>query len=71
MLESGIISGFNAGTSYAYWAFKTKKRATPSFSAGVGSQFASTYTVNLTHVIAQISNNYSFIAGNSSASSEL
>jgi hypothetical protein len=71
MLESGIISGFNAGTSYAYWAFKTKKRATPSFSAGAGSQFASTYTVNLTHVIAQISNNYSFIAGYSSASSEL
>jgi hypothetical protein len=71
MLESGIIGAANAGTSYAYWAYKTKKRATPTFSAGVGSQFASTYAVNITHVIVQIVNNFTFIAGYSSASSEL
>jgi len=71
MLESGIIGAANAGTSYAYWAYKTKKRATPTFLSGAGSQFASAYTVNLTHVIVQIANNFTYIAPNSSASSEL
>jgi hypothetical protein len=71
MLESGIIGATNANTSYAYWAFKTKKRATPSFSGGAGSQYASLHTVGLTHVTVQIANNFTFIAPNSSATSEL
>lgn len=70
-LSSGIIGAFNSSTSYAYWAYKTKKRGTPTFTSGAGSQFASTYTVNDTHVIVQISNNYTFIAANSYVSAEL
>ena len=72
-LPSGIIGAVSVTgqTSYAYWAYRTKKRGTPTFTAGAGSQFASTYTVSDTHTIVQISNNFTFIAGNSSASSEL
>ena len=70
-LSSGIIGAFNSNTSYAYWAYKTKKRGTPTFTSGSGSQFASTYTINDTHTIVQISNNYTLIAGNSYVSAEL
>lgn len=70
-LSSGIIGAFNSNTSYAYWAYKTKKRGTPTFTNGAGSQFSSAYTVNDTHTIVQISNNYTFIAGNSYVSAEL
>lgn len=71
VLSSGIIGGFNSNISYAYWAFKTKKRATPTFSAASGSQFASSHTICDTHIIVQIGNNSSYINGGSSATSEL
>jgi len=70
-LESGIIGAFNSNTSYSYWSFKTKKRTTPSFNASPSSQYASVYTVCDTHVIVQIGNNFTYINGGSSATSEL
>lgn len=72
-LPSGIIGAVSVTgqTSYAYWAYRTKKRGTPTFTAGAGSQFASTYTVSDTHTIVQIGNNFTFIAGNSYVSAEL
>lgn len=70
-LSAGIVSAYNSNTSYAYWAFKTRKRAIPTFTSGAGSQFASTYDVNDVHIIVQISNNYTFIAANSFVVAEL
>lgn len=70
-LSSEIPGSFNTNTSYAYWAYKTKKRATPTFTSGAGSQFASTYTVNETHTVVRMSNNFTMIGANSYVSAEL